>query len=247
MKRSPKSVQARLSALPAGLLAGLLGGLLPAAPAQADPGYYLLTPYSTPGVAALDLRYWTVKMPKQPAVLWPEAGLRYGVDSRWTTELFLSYIGESWGEQALSSWNWQNSYLLTQGQLPFDLALHAQLIRNVNVGNALEVGPVFQTDWGFTQINANLVFEHDWASNKGTQLKYQWQLMRRLQPGLRVGLQGFGELGPWKDWSDRQSHRAGPMMRLGLGETVELQAAYLWGKVYGRKAEMFSAQLLIPF
>jgi hypothetical protein len=239
VKTSPKSVRNPLTALALGLLA--------AAPALADPGYYLLTPYSTPGQWAVDLRYWTVKKPGKPAVLWPEAGLRYGVDSRWTTELFASGIGESLGDQALSSWNWQNSYLLTQGQYPFDLAVHAQLIRNVGEGNALELGPVFQTDWGFTQINVNLVFEHNWASDKGTQLKYQWQLMRRLQPGLRVGVQGFGELGPWNDWSDRQSHRAGPMLRLTLGETVELQAAYLWGKVYGREAEMFSAQLLIPF
>jgi hypothetical protein len=228
------------------LLLLLLGSLLAGA-ARADPGYYLLTPYSNPGQLALDLRYWTVKAPNQPAVLWPEAGLRYGFDSRWTSELFASFIGESIGEQKLSSWNWQNSYLLTQGQYPIDLALHAQLIRNVGYGNALELGPVIQTEWGFTQINFNLVFEHDWASDKGTQLKYQWQLLRRLQPGLRVGVQGFGELGPWDDWSSRPSHRAGPVLRLGLFERVELQAAYLWGKVYGRKADMFSAQLLLPF
>ena len=47
-----------------------------AAAALADPGYYLVTPYSKPGQAALDLRCWTVKSPNQGAILWPEVGLR---------------------------------------------------------------------------------------------------------------------------------------------------------------------------
>jgi hypothetical protein len=215
-------------------------------PTRADPGYYLLTPYSQPGQAALDLRYWTVKFPGQDAVLWPELGLRYGVDSRWTTELLASFIGPSLGEQKLSSWNWQNSVLLTQGQYPFDLALHAQVIHVVDEGNLLEFGPLFQTDIGFTQVNANLVFERDWTRSQ-TNLKYQWQLMRRLQPGLRLGVQGFGELGRWNHWSDRPSHRVGPVLRWSPSEHLEVQAAYLWGKVYGTRAEMFSAQVLVPF
>ena len=216
--------------------------------ALADPGYYLVTPYSTPGQAALDLRYWTVKSPNESATLWPEVGLRYGVSSRWTTELFASYIGDSFGSQKLSSINWQNDVLLTQGQVPFDLALHAQLIRNREVGNALELGPVFQTEWGSTQLNANLFFAHDWASTRGTQVKIQWQAMHRLQPGVRVGLRGFGELGRWDDLPPprRQSHRAGPVLHLGTGK-LDLDLAYLWGKTYGGRGDMFTAQVLVSF
>lgn len=221
--------------------------LLLARSAAADPGYYLLTPYSQPGQAALDLRYWSVKPPGEAATLWPEIGLRYGINSRWTSELLVSGIGSSLGGQSLSSINWQNGFLLTQGQYPFDLALHAQLIHNHGAGNALEFGPLLQTEWGRTQLNANLVFEHDWAAANGTRLKYQWQALQRLQPGLRLGVQGFGELGRWDHWSNRQSHRAGPVLRVGVGEKMELQAAYLWGKTYGSRGDMFSAQLLLPF
>lgn len=222
-------------------------GLMAATPAAADPGYYLVAPYSMPGQRAVDLRYWSVKSPQEPATLWPEIGLRYGFSSRWTSELFASWIGDSLREQKLSSLNWQNSFLLTQGQYPFDVAIHAQLIRNHGDGNALELGPVLQTEWGRTQLNFNLIFEHDWASTRGTQLKYQGQALRRLQPGLRVGLQAFGELGRWDHWSQRQSHRVGPVLRLHLLESFELQAAYLWGKTYGSRGDMFSAQLLLPF
>lgn len=234
-----KSILLRLAAFISLALAALL-------PARADPGYYLLTPYSQPGQVALDLRYWTVDRPGREAMLWPELGLRYGVNSRWTTELLASWIGKSASDQRLSSWNWQNSVLLTQGQYPFDLAVHAQLIHEVDEGNVLELGPLFQTDIGFTQLNANLLFEHVWADSV-TNLKYQWQLLRRLRPGLRLGVQGFGELGKWDHWSDRQSHRAGPVLRWTPSEHFELQTAYLWGKVNGRRAEMFSAQVLVPF
>ena len=223
---------------------------LAGSPAAADPGYYLVTPYSQAGQLAVDLRYWTVKSPGEKARLWPELGLRYGVNSRWTTELFASFIGETWSEQKLSSWNWQNDVLLTQGQYPFDLALHGQLIHAQGKGNALELGPVLQTDWGGTQLNLNLFFEHNWARRQsGTQLKYQWQALRRLRPGLRLGLQGFGELGRWNHWSEQQSHRAGPVLRLGLPGTasLDLQLAYLWGKTYGGRGDMFSAQLLLAF
>ena len=223
---------------------------LACSPAAADPGYYLVTPYSQAGQLAVDLRYWTVKSPGEKATLWPELGLRYGVNSRWTTELFASFIGDALSEQKLSSWNWQNNVLLTQGQYPFDLALHGQLIHAQGKGKALELGPVLQTDWGGTQLNLNLFFEHNWARRQaGTQLKYQWQALRRLRPGLRLGLQGFGELGRWNHWSEQQSHRAGPVLRLGLPGTasLDLQLAYLWGKTYGGRGDMFSAQLLLAF
>ena len=225
----------------------LLLGLATSGEALADPGYYLLTPYSVAGQTSLDLRYWTVKSPGQSATLWPELGVRYGFNSRWTSELLASFIGDSLSELHLSSWNWQNDYLLTQGEYPFDVAIHAQLIRNVGSGNALELGPVLQTEIGSTQVNASLVFEHNWADTDGTELKYQWQALQRLRPGLRVGLQGFGELGPWNHWSASPSHRAGPALRLGLWGKAEMQAAYLWGKTYGSRGDMFSAQVLLPF
>ncbi|MFN5046836.1 MAG: hypothetical protein ACK5F2_02005, partial [Roseateles sp.] len=71
----------------------LLAGLSLCAPAWADPGYYLVRPYATAGKTSLDLRYWTVQAPGEPAVLWPELGLRHGFSERWTSEFLLSWIG----------------------------------------------------------------------------------------------------------------------------------------------------------
>jgi len=226
--------------------------------AIADPGYYVVTAYDNEGVATVDTRYWTVKSKGSPATLWPEIGLGYGVSARWYTELFASFIGSRDTAQKLSSWNWQNEVLLTQGQYPFDLAVHASLIRNEGYepGYALEVGPVLQTEIGKLQINGNLFFEREFPDDgpaEPTQLKYQWQLRYHAHPLLNVGLQGFGELGTWDDWDarHRQSHRAGPALfgtwRMAPGHTLLYQAAILFGSIYGQRGEMFSMRVQYGF
>ena len=228
------------------------------APALADPGYYVVTAYDNEGVRTIDTRYWTVKAPGSDATLWPEIGLGYGVTSRWYTEVFASFIGSWDTAQKLNSVNWQNEVLLTQGQYPFDLALHASWIRThgYEPGNTLEIGPVLQTEIGRIQINGNVFFERSWSAEgpqEPTQMKYQWQLRYHWMPLLNVGLQGFGELGTWDDWSarDQQSHRAGPALfgtwRMADGHTLQYQAAYLFGSTYGRNGSMFSMRVQYGF
>lgn len=219
-----------------------------AAPALADPGYYVVTPYDQAGRVGAELRYWTVKPPNEEAQLWPELGLSYGVNSRWTTRLLASWIGYGASDQKLSSINWQNVVLLTQGEKPYDLALHAQLIHNRGEGHALELGPSWQTDLGRLKINANLFWEYDSARHQ-TRLKGQWRGLYRLAPGWRAGLVGFSEVGKWTDWlpRERQSHRAGPALLATLWDdgrdTVTLDAALLFGKTYSRRGDMFTMQL----
>jgi hypothetical protein len=226
--------------------------------ARADPGYYVVTPYNNEGVRTVDFRYWTFKSRNGPEVTWPEIGFSYGVNSRWTTELFVSYIGSSQMATKPSTLNWQNDYLLTQGDMPFDLALHLQLIRDQSdtSGTAVEFGPVFQTDIGHTQVTTNVFFEHgsgERLRTSGTQMKYQWQLRHRWIPQLHFGLEGFGELGRWNDWSasSAQSHRAGPVVfsRLRFSDTqlIKLQAGYLVGKTYGVSGHMFTMQAAYEF
>ena len=233
----------------------LLGALVCMAnPAQADPGYYLVTVYEDEGRTHIDYRYWTVKLDGAAEVVWPEIGIGYGVTKRWYTELFVSYIGPSFSDSKPSTVNWQNDYLLTQGQYDVDVALHSNLVmgQQGQDANALEIGPVFQTDVGRTQLNANLIFEKSLASGNSAapKLKYQWQTKYRWKSQLHFGLQGFGELGTWNHWTDagKQSHRWGPMVSgtwaLGGQQAVEYQIAFLKGSVYGgAPGEMLSLRL----
>jgi len=227
------------------------------AAARADPGYYVVTAYDNEGQRTIDLRYWTVKKPGKPAMLWPEVGVGYGVSSRWHTELLASFIGTADTATRLDDWQWQNDVLLTQGQYPFDLAVHANLIRAAesNEGYALEIGPVLQTDVDRTQLNLNLFVERSYRTDKSspTNLKYQWQIKQRWRPALQFGLQGFGELGEWDHWAprERQSHRAGPAifgtLPLGTQRSVIYQAAILKGQINGRNGTMFSTRVQLAF
>lgn len=226
--------------------------LLCALRASADPGYYLVTVYEDEGRAQVDFRYWTVQPAGQPMTVWPEIGFGYGISKRWHTEIYSSFIGPDFAHSRPSTLNWQNDFLLTQGQYDFDLALHTNLVsgQSGTRSNALEIGPVLQTEIGRVQLNANVIFEHSLAKGEQTpQLKYQWQVKYRWKPLLHWGLQGFGELGEWNHWAaaDQQSHRAGPTVSgtwgLGGQQALTYQASYLMGSTYAKSADMLSIRL----
>ncbi len=248
-------VQAKMTKAKALLVAGTT--LLWSALACADPGYYLVAVYEDTGKVHVDYRYWTVQRKGRADVVWPEIGIGYNVNSRWYTELLMSYVGPAFSNAVPSTLNWQNDFLLTQGQWDVDVALHTQLIKDQDSasGNALEFGPVLQTDVGRVQLNGNLIFEKSLApgNTNAPQLKYQWQAKYRWSQALHTGLQGFGELGTWNRWlgADRQSHRWGPVVggawALTEKQRLEYQAAYLTGSVYGSTADMLSVRIQLVF
>jgi hypothetical protein len=231
--------------------------LFATAVANADPGYYVVTAYDNAGLRTVDLRYWTVKSEGRPSTRWPEIGFGYGVNSRWYTEVYASFIGTLDTATRLSTVNWQNEFLLTQGEWPIDIAVHSALTKfsGTSDGYAIEYGPVLQTDIGRTQLNLNVFFEHDYGDGAGgsTAMKYQWQIKHRWLPRLQFGLQGFGELGTWNHWdpADQQSHRAGPAIfgsvPVGNGTTLLYQATILLGSTYGRNGNMFSMRMQYAF
>ena len=141
-----------------------LGASMVAPAALADPGYYVVSVYESEGVARADFRYWTVKLKGSSTVIWPEIAVGYGVNKRWYTQVLASYIGSADSATRPSNLQWQNDFLLTQGQFDVDLALHTLLVRYYdNGGNALEFGPAMQTEWGRMRFNANLILERPWG------------------------------------------------------------------------------------
>lgn len=226
--------------------------------AAADPGYYLVSVYDNEGQVSLDFRYWTVLPTGRPAIIWPEIGIGYGVTKRWYTEFFASYIGSAGTTTQISSMNWQNDYLLTQGQFDFDVALHTNLIRNYGPfydAYSFEFGPAIQTDIGRVQLNTNLIFEKffDNAGAATPQLKYQFQAKYRVNEWFHFGVLGFGELGDWNQWAPahRQSHRAGPVITgtvpLGTKQALRYDLAFLYGDTYARRGDMFSMRMQMLF
>lgn len=226
--------------------------------AHADPGYYLVTPYDEAGQAKLELRYWTVQNRNARRVDWPELGIGYGVTSRWTTALLPSFIRTLGATgTTLSSLNWQNDLMLTQGQFDIDVALHTLLVRNYGAGsaNAFEFGPALQYDLDRIRFNGNMFFERSMgeAVHRPVQLKLQGQVNYRWRPALQFGLQGFAELGDWnqRPTAARRSVRLGPVVSgnfsLGGSENLYYQVALLNGRVYNRPGRMMAARLVYSF
>ncbi|MET0857176.1 MAG: hypothetical protein ABWY27_10540 [Telluria sp.] len=221
--------------------------------AAAGTGYYLVSTYPNEGQRTVDYKYWKARPAGRPSRSSPEIGLGYNVTSRWYTELTAEWARVSPGSNHLEALEWQNDYMLTQGQYPFDLAFHTNVERALDGSGeiGLEFGPVLQTEFGRTQLNLNLFFERDYRAevSEPMQFKYQWQVKYRWIEKLQFGVQGFGEVGEWNSWLPRaqQSHRAGPALfgswDLGGGREWKYEAAYLIGKNSARKAKSFAMRI----
>ena len=106
---------------------------------------------------------------------------------------------------------------------------------------AFKLGPLFQTEFDRLQLNGNLLFERPFGKSDPsgapyvTIFSYQWQAKYRWQRTLEVGLQGFGELGKWNDWSSSadQDHRIGPAVFgkyvFGNRQAIKYNGAWLFG------------------
>ena len=232
------------------LLLSALAALLPQL-ACAETGYYMVTVYDVEGQASLDYKYWNAHFKDRATRAMPELGFGYGVTSRWYTELSASWFQIGGSQTRHTGVQWQNDFLLTQGEYDWDLALHTMVERQRDRadGYFYEVGPVFQTEYWRTQVNFNVFLQRaaDNGQHNDTEMVYQWQIKHRWKSWLQPGLQGFGEVGKWNDWLPRrdQSHRAGPAVFGHVdvgprGQQIKYEAAYLMGKNSDRPAKSFA-------
>jgi hypothetical protein len=225
--------------------------------ALAGTGYYLVTTYPDEGRRTLDFKYWNAKPDGLAPRSAPELGFGYNVNSRWFTEVMGEWFQLSPGSNHLAALEWQNDFMLTQGQYPVDLALHSKVERAQDGSGelGLEFGPVLQTEFGRTQLNLNVFFERAYrsAAVEPMQIKYQWQVKYRWIEQLQFGVQGFGEMGQWNHWlaRDQQSHRAGPALfgtwpQAG-GQAWKYEAAYLIGTNAAHDARSVAMRLQYVF
>jgi hypothetical protein len=235
--------------------AALLAGPLPQA--CAGTGYYLVSTYDVEGQKSVDFKYWNADYKHSASVSSPELGFGYGVTSRWYTELSAVWIRLHGRSDRLAELEWQNDYMLTQGQYAFDLALHTSVGRS-NSGPhsySVEIGPVLQTEVWRTQFNFNAFLQRDYRTGEPeqTQLVYQWQVKQRWKSWLQPGIQGFGEVGKWNDWlpEKKRSHRLGPALfgsrELGAGQELKYEAAWLVGRNSARTAKSFAMRVQYIF
>lgn len=193
---------------------------LPALNANASPADYIYTPHVERGEKEIDLKLGQESHSGDKASA-GSLGLGYGLNDFWFSEIYGKWEGGSGEATKLKAFEWENKFQLTpQGKYPVDIGLVTELEvpRDSAERREFKIGSLFQTDYGRTQLNANLLLERKFGgsqkSNYGNQWEagYQWQIKYRARPVFEYGLQGFGNVGPWNDWAatDKQEHLAGP-------------------------------------
>jgi hypothetical protein len=232
-------------------------GLLCLQSAHAGPADYVYTPTVEKGEREIDFKAGTQDSdPRKSAAM---LGVGYGANDWWFTEVYVKVAKEGGDSVKYDAFEWENKFQLTEtGKYPVDVGLITEIEvpreRKEEVIE-LKLGPLFQTEFGKLQLNANVLFEDhvDAEEPSETEMGYQWQAKYRWKPALEYGLQGFGEMGPWDDWepSDEQSHKAGPAVfgKLAAGDqqAIKYNAAWLFGMSDGAPDNTFRMQVEYEF
>jgi hypothetical protein len=210
--------------------------------AQAGSADYVHTPMVEQGEKEIDFKFGTAKQQDGSRQNVSSLGFGYGVNEFWFTEVYLKR--ESEAGEGLTIAEWENKFQLTEtGKYPIEIGIITEFeapTSNKNEPYEFKFGPLFQTEFGKLQLNANLLFERKFGQNDGdesrfTQMGYQWQAKYRMQSSFELGIQGMGEMGTWNDWTStsEQNHRFGPAIfgKLALGnkQAIKYNAAWLLG------------------
>ena len=206
-----------------GLIALGLAGI-----AHAGPSDYVWTPIVVEGEREIDFKAGSARLRDGTRESKQSLGLGWGATGGWFTEFYAVWHKPPGERHAFDAWEWENKFQLTEtGRYPVDVGLLIEIERPQDRTEGYEVrwGPLLQTEIGArVQANLNLLFEKHYRAAEGgpSELGYQWQLKYRWRPALEFGAQGFGNVGPWRDWKPaaQQTHIAGPALfgRLHVGE-----------------------------
>lgn len=226
--------------------------------AHAGPSDYIFLPGVEYGEREIDFKFGTAKSGDTERFSAASIGFGWGATPWWFTEFYAKYEREHPEGTKFDAWEWENKFQLTEtGKYFADVGFITEIERprDHTEGYEFKFGPLFQTDFGKVQLNANLLFErHYRAETSGPmEMGYQWQVKYRLQPTFEFGLQGFGEVGKWNDWapSDEQNHRFGPAVfgKLALGDkqVLKYNAAWLFGASKAAPDNTFRMQVEYEF
>jgi len=227
-------------------------------PLRAEPADYVYTPTVEYGEKEIDLKAGTARKGDDPRESAASAGFGYGATPWWFTEIYLKYKRENYAGSKLDALEWENKFQLTEtGKYPIDVGFVIELERPRDHAEGWEVkwGPLFQSEFGRLQLNANALFKRNYRASAAsdTQLLYQWQAKYRWQPAFEFGLQGFGEMGTWNRWADKEErvHLAGPAVfgKLPLAgqRIIRYNAAWLLGTSVAAPEHTFRMQLEYEF
>lgn len=228
--------------------------------AAASPADYVYEPTVEHGEKEIDFKFGGAakRAPGDDEQASSSLGFGYGAGERWFTEVYAKWKRTDADGTFFDAVEWENKFQLTEtGEYPVDAGFIAEIERpqDHSEGWEFRAGPLFQSEFGKLQANANFLFTHNYqaAMPAPTQFGYQVQLKYRWKPAFEFGLQGFGDMGDWRHWGDssQQSQRFGPAVfgKLAAGEhrAVRYNAALLAGTTAGAPKRTFRMQAEYEF
>lgn len=228
--------------------------------AHAGPSDYVYEPNVEYGEKEIDFKFgYADKLaPGDDLHAASSLGFGYGANPHWFTEFYLKWEKTDPDGTHFDAFEWENKFQLTEtGEYPVDVGVILEIERPSDHSEGWEVkaGPLFQTEFGKFQANANFLFTHnfDAATPAPTEFGYQVQVKYRWRQELEFGLQGFGDMGDWNHWgnSGQQSQRFGPAVFGKIGvmphQAVRYNAALLFGATDGAPKQTFRMQVEYEF
>ena len=215
-------------------------GTSTAVPALADPANYVFVPYSTAGARYVAYAAGVANSRDGGRELQQALSVGWSPSARCFTSVYAAWAAQDGGPTTLDEWSWLGHVQLTApGAAPADVGLLCELARphDRTQGTGLLCGPTFQVDTDRVQVNLNPWLEKQVGAEESgpVELGYQWQARSLLGPGLELGAQGFGRVGPWDHWlpAAQQEHTVGPAVfykwMMPNHHALALDAAWLAG------------------
>jgi hypothetical protein len=234
------------------------GAMLSPLHAHAGPADYVFTPSVEYGEKEIDFKAGSARKGNDPRESAASVGFGYGAKEWWFTEIYMKYKQENGEGTRFDAVEWENKFQLTEtGKYPVDIGFLLEIERPTNRAEGWEMkwGPLFQTEFGKVQLNANFLLQRSYRAEdlSETQFLYQWQAKYRWLREFEFGVQGFGEMGKWNHWAsaDERSNRAGPAVfgKLPLGErrAIRYNAALLFGTSKAAPDHTFRMQVEYEF
>jgi hypothetical protein len=227
-------------------------------PASASPADYVYTTAVEEGEREIDFKIGSGGKSGEPTFSAASLGLGYAPNAWWFTEFYAKYERNG-GPTHFDAFEWENRFALTEtGKYPVDIGFVVELERPRDHAEGWELrwGPLFQSEFGKLQLNGNLLFERHYKSVEPSSMvmQYQVQAKYRYLPQFEFGVQGLGELGPWRKWSTgaEQTHQFGPAIfgKIALGQgqgKINYNVGLLFGLTHASADKTLRAQLEYEF
>jgi hypothetical protein len=233
----------------------VLGAVAAVAAPRAEAADKVYSPIVEEGERAIEFRGHQ-ESDGDPAV---DGGQQYKVDLEYSPRWF-------WNSELVGEWEkppgeslknteiaWENIFqLFEQGRHAIDAGLLIEYAHSMEPGGKddIELGALFQKDFGPNQMRFNLMAERELRSGAETELDYALQYRWRRSPLFEPGIElygTFGELGDFGAFRDHR-HEVGPAAfgRVPFGGGV-LKYEFAWLFALTEDAAAQTARFLLEY